>query len=39
MTTALAPAPTALAKRRRASNNRAREQGSAFGNIAAGVGA
>jgi len=39
MTTALAPAPTRLANRRRASNNRAREQGSAFGNIAAGVGA
>ncbi len=39
MTTALAPAPTQLAQKRRASNNRARQQGSAIGNLAAGVGA
>ena len=39
MTTALAPAPTKLAKQRRASNRRARQQGSAVGNIVAGVGA
>ena len=39
MTTALAPAPTRLAKRRRASNRRARQQGSGIGNVIAGVGA
>ena len=39
MTTALAPAPTQLAEQRRASNRRARQQGSGIGNILAGVGA
>ncbi|HEY5822110.1 MAG TPA: carbohydrate ABC transporter permease [Propionibacteriaceae bacterium] len=39
MTTALAPAPSKLANQRRASNRRARKQGSGVGNIFAGVGA
>ncbi len=37
MTTALAPAPSKLAHQRRASNRRARKQGSSVGNILAGV--